>query len=161
MTKNHYCSQRCPKGTWKVGSGRHGVTHFREMCRRRPFGWKCVRRRMEGCATERPGRQVRRRAELRTSGKCAIEGRLGGSALKGGWRNAPWRGLGGHFVAARRYALPQNVPQKAFRAEVRNKPRGGMRAPGTRQDRITAFSVLAGDFGSPQGPNLHNSCPLE
>ena len=27
---------------WEAGSAAGGVTHFREMCHRGPFGWKCV-----------------------------------------------------------------------------------------------------------------------
>ena len=35
--------------------------------------------------------------------------------------------------------------------------REGEKCPrGTRQDRIPAFSVFAGDFSSPPGPDLHN-----
>ena len=61
----------CLGGAWKGTSGRHGVTHFREMCHRRPFGRKCVEGREEESALEGHGRQVRRRAELRTSAECA------------------------------------------------------------------------------------------
>ncbi len=40
------------------------------------------------------------------------------------------------------------------RARARRK---GEKCPrGTRQDRIPAFSVFAGDFSSPAGPDLHN-----
>ncbi len=70
----------CPGGAWEAGPGRLGITHFREKCHRRPFGWKCVEGREKECATEGPGRQVRRQAALRTSAKSATEGRLGGSA---------------------------------------------------------------------------------
>ena len=87
----HFCSLRCPKGTWKVGSGRHGVTHFHKKYHRRPFGRKCVRRREEKCALEGPGRQVRDGTALRTSGECATESHLGGSALEEGRRKVPRR----------------------------------------------------------------------
>ncbi len=70
----------CLGGAWEAGSETGGVTHFREMCHRKPSRWKCVRGWKKGCALEGPGRQVRRRAALRTSGKCATEGRLDGSA---------------------------------------------------------------------------------
>ncbi len=49
-------------------------------------------------------------ATLRTSAKSATEGRLGGSAWKGGRRDVPPRGPGSRFGGERRYALPGNVP---------------------------------------------------
>ena len=54
---------KCPGGAWEAGSGRNGVTHFRGMCRRRPFWRKCVGRRVEKCAMEGAGRHVRRQKE--------------------------------------------------------------------------------------------------
>ena len=101
-------------------------THFGEKCHRRPFGRKCVGGREEESALEGPGRQVRRREALRTSAKSATEGRLGGSALQGGRRNVPQKGLGGRFGEGRHYALPRNVPQMAVLTEVRCRAGGGM-----------------------------------
>ena len=116
----------CRGGAWKGTSGQHNVTHFHEKCHRRPIWWKCVAGREKECALEGPGREVRRQAALRTSEKCATEGRSGGSALQGGRRNVPRRGLERHFGAARRYTLPRKVPQKAVRAEVRCRAGEGM-----------------------------------
>ena len=82
-----------------------GVTHFRKKCHRGPFGWKCVEGREEECALEGAGRQIHGDTALRTSAKCATEGRLGRSALKGGRRNVPWRELEGRFGDKWRYAL--------------------------------------------------------
>ncbi len=96
------------------------------MSHRRPSKWKCVEGREKECATEEPERPVRRQAALRTSGKCATEGRSGRSAFQGGKRNVPQRGLGGRFGAERLYALPQNVPQKAVQVEVRGRVGKGM-----------------------------------
>ncbi len=168
----------CLGGAWKGTSGQHDVTHFHEKCHRKPFGWKCVAGREKECALEGPGREVRGSTALHTSTKSVTEGRSGRSALQGGRRNVPRRGLERHFGAARRYhtstksategrsggsALQggrRNVPRRglggrsagsAHRYKRREAPR--MRAPGTRQDRITAFSVLAGDSSSSPGPD--------
>ena len=129
----------CRGGAWKGTSGQHDVTHFHEKCHRRPFGWKCVAGRAKECATEGPGKALRGSTTLHTSTKSATEGRSGGSALQGGRRNVPRRGLGGRSAGS------------AHRYKRREAPR--MRAPGTRQDRITAFSVLAGDSSSSPGPD--------
>ena len=55
----HFCSRRCPKETWNAFSGRICVTHFREMCHRRPFGRKCVEWLEKESALEGPGGQLR------------------------------------------------------------------------------------------------------
>ncbi len=116
----------CLGGAWEAGSETGGVTHFREMCHRRPSRWKCVEGRKEECALEGPGKQIRAGTAIRTSAKCATEGHPGGSALEVVRRNAPWRGLGGRFGDGRRYAPPGNVPQRAIWVEVRKRVEEGM-----------------------------------
>ena len=103
----------CHGGAWKADSRQDSTTHFGKKCYRSSFGWKCVAGRKEESVLEGPGRQVRRQEALRTSAKCATEGRFDGSVLEGRRRNVAWRGLGGRFGDERRYALPRKVPQKA------------------------------------------------
>ena len=140
----------CPAGSWKAGSRRHGVTHFREMRHRRQSRPKCVEGWEEECALEGAGRLLRGGTALRTSAKCATEGSPGRSAWEGRRRNVPCRELEGRFAVTRRYALPRNVPQRAVQAEVRGRVEGGM-CPGGSWKAASCFACARKCTGPPAG----------